>query len=306
MTSSLQHTLTVLAHKNIFNAAKSIIMRNPQENKGIIAHMNCITAPHANDWKMVIPTSSALSLTTAQYRLAARLNLRLDPFPHLALPNACPLCRSDSNNYLAVDRYHFLSCDSLKPREITSRHNAIVKTLDRFFNYAGAITEQEPSNLTATSGIRPDLSIVLPGHHYLVDVRVTHPLCPTYLFAAASEPLAATIRAEKEKCQKYHQLSQNLGAHFIPFVVETLGGITEIGETLLTNVVVACSEHQSLWSPQELNKELYGSISIAIQRGNAMAMTAGQHWCASAIRNIQQPRPNIHPDRQANIIINAA
>jgi len=132
-----------------------------------------------------------------------------------------------------VDRYHFLSCDSLKCREITSRHNSIVGILDRFFNYAGAITEPEPSKLTATSGIRPDLSIVLPGHHYLVDVRVTHPLCPTHLFAAASQPLAATINAEKEKCQKYHQLSQDLKADFIPFVVETLGGITERGETLL-------------------------------------------------------------------------
>ena len=90
--------------------------------------------------------------------------------------------------------------------------------LDRFFNYAGAITDPEPSKLTAMSGIRPDLSIVLPGHHYLVDVRVTHPLCPTYLSAAASQPLAATT--EKEKCQKYHQLLQDLRADFIPFVVD--------------------------------------------------------------------------------------
>ena len=48
------------------------------------------------------------------------------------------------------------------------------------------------------------------------------------------------------------------------------------------------------------------SISIAIQRGNAMAMTAGQHWRASAIRSMQQPRPNLHPDRQANIVMSAA
>ena len=136
----------------------------------------------------------------------------------------------------------------------------------------------------------------------MVDVRVTHPLCPSHLSAAASQPLAATISAEKEKCDKYRQLSQSVKADFIPFVVETLGGITEAGETLLNNVILACSEHQSLWSPQQLNKELYGSVSIAIQRGNATVMTAGQHWCTSAIRTAQQPRPNIHPDRQANIM----
>ena len=125
-STSLQHTLTVLAHQNLYNAAKSVIMQKPHENKGIIAHMNCITAAHANDWKRTIPTSNTLELTTAQYRLAARLNLGIDLLPHLNLPSACPLCRLDNNNYLAVDRYHFLSCDSLKPHEVTSRHNAIV------------------------------------------------------------------------------------------------------------------------------------------------------------------------------------
>ena len=88
--------------------------------------------------------------------------------------------------------------------------------------------------------------------------------------------------------------------------ISSLGGITETGQILLNNVILACAEHQSLWSPQQLNKELYGSISIAIQLGNAMVMTAGQHWCASAIRRMQQPRQNIHPDRQANIIMSAA
>ena len=140
----------------------------------------------------------------------------------------------------------------------------------------------------------------------LLSVRVTHPLCPTYLSAAASQPLAATINAEKEKCQKYRQLSQNLSADFVPFVVETLGGITEKGQTLLNNVILACSEHQSIWSPQELNRELYGSISIAIQRGNAVVNDSRTAWCTSTIRNMQQARLNIRPDRQGNIITSAA
>ena len=87
------------------------------------------------------------------------------------------------------------------------------------------------------------VSVLISVLYYLVTiVRVTHPLCPTHLSAAASQPLAATINAEKEKCQKYCQLSQNLSADFVPFVVETLGGITEKGQTLLNNVILACSE----------------------------------------------------------------
>ena len=73
-------------------------------------------------------------------------------------------------------------------------------------------------------------------------------------------------------------------------------------QTLLNNVILACSEHQSLWSPHQFNKELYGSIpvSIAIQRGNAMALTAGYCWNLTATNNMQRPQPaNIHPERRA-------
>ena len=187
----------------------------------------------------------------------------------------------------------------MKSRELTNRHNAVVQVLQTYFNYAGAITEREPSRL-GINRIRPDMSVILPGHHYLLDVRVTHPLCPSHLSAAATRPLGATINAEKEKIQKYSRLAQNLQAEFIPFVVESLGGITPTGQTLLNNVILACSEHQSLWSPQQLNKELYGSISIAIQRGNAMALTAGYYWNLTATNNMQCPQPpNIHPERRA-------
>ena len=123
--------------------------------------------------------------------------------------------------------------------------------------------------------------------------------CPSHVSIAASKPLAATISAEKEKCQKYNQLSQNIQAEFVPFVVESLGGITQTGQTLLNNVILACSEHQSLWSPQQLNQELYGSISIAIQRGNSQALTSGYYWSIKSTNNMQHPRPNIHPERQA-------
>jgi hypothetical protein len=303
ISESLQHNLIVQAHDTQFHAAKTVIMEKPQENKKIIAHMNCITAPHANDWKKTMPTTTTLTLSTAHYRLAGRLNLGLDPFSYLT--RDCRLCVPDENNRLALDSYHFLSCKSSKSRELTNRHNAVVGVLQRFFNYAGAITEREPSRLTGMSRIRPDLSIVLPGHHYLVDVRVTHPLCPSHISIAASKPLAATISAEKEKSRKYNQLAQNIQAEFVPFVVESVGGITTTGQTLLNNVILACSEHQSLWSPRQLSQELYGSISIAIQRGNAQALTSGYHWNTTSTRIMQQPQPNIHPDRH-QLIFGAA
>ena len=93
-------------------------------------------------------------------------------------------------------------------------------------------------------------------------------------------------------------------AEFIPFVIETLGGITKKGEKVLDNIILACSEYQSLWSPAELRKELLGAIAVAVQRGNGMAITAGHHWSVISNKqtiNTHSRQPFIHPQRLANI-----
>ena len=182
----------------------------------------------------------------------------------------------------------------MKSRELTDRHDAIVRVLQRFFHYAAAMTRIEPPSLTGASRIRPDLSLVIPGHHYLIDVRVTHPLCPSHVSAACIKPLGATFSAEQEKRKKYDQLAQGLKAEFVPFVVESLGGITKTSQTLLDNIILACSEHQSIWSPQELKRELYGAIAVAIQQGNARAMTAGHYWSISSTQ-VRQQQPSASP-----------
>ena len=89
---------------------------------------------------------------------------------------------------------------------------------------------------------------------------------------------------------------------------------TKTSQILLDNIILACSEHQSIWSPQELKDELYGAIAVAIQQGNARAMTAGHYWSISSTR-LRQQQPSappssvsssaqkayIHPERRANI-----
>jgi len=223
METSL-HDLMKLAHENIFKAAQRVLKENVPEHKETLAHINSIVAPHAADWKTAIPTSSTLTIKTSEYQLAARLNLGLDPSTYQT--QDCHLCHPENNNRLATDKYHHLSCRALKSRELTDRHNAIIRVLQRFFHYAGAMTRIEPASLTGASRVRPDLSVVIPGHHYLIDVRVTHPLCPCHVSAACIKPLGATFSAEQEKRKKYDQLAQGLKAEFVPFVVESLGGIT--------------------------------------------------------------------------------
>ena len=301
LASALQQNLIEMAQSAQLHAVLSFVMQNTSENKNDIAHLNCTMAPHAADWKTVVPTCDSLSLSTSYYQIAARLNLGLTP--SFYLPSSCRLCNPESNSRLSTDPYHYLSCSSVKPREITQRHNSILRVLQRFFEYAGANTTIEPTSL-GINRIRPDLQVILPGHHYLLDVCVTHPLCPSHISAAANRTLGATFSAEQAKSDKYRQLAINLQAEFIPFVIETLGGITKKGEKVLDNIILACSEYQSLWSPAELRKELLGAIAVAVQRGNGMAITAGHHWSVISNKqtiNTHSRQPFIHPQRLANI-----
>src|SRR5271154_7367000 len=74
-------------------------------------------------------------------------------------------------------------------------------------------------------GRRPGIQIVLPNQHYLVDVVISHPLCPTHVRSAAKKSLAAACQAETRKDNKYHHTAQVQHAEFVPFALETTGGI---------------------------------------------------------------------------------
>ena len=43
------------------------------------------------------------------------------------------------------------------------------------------------------------------------------------------------------------------------------------------NILLDSMAHQSLCSTEEIKTELYGSIAIAVQRGNTLIMDAGYH-----------------------------
>jgi hypothetical protein len=191
--SSLQHDFNVQATQLLFDAAvKSAREANDTHT---VARLQSLTAPHAYDWKLAVPTSSLLTLPNPHYRLAARLNLGLQPFP--LLPNDCQSC--GKQNQTAKDAWHYLSCNVMKRKELNMRHNAVLNALYLYTSRAGGVAVKEPTDLNDKDGRRPDLQLLLPGLHYLADVRITHPLCPTHVQAAANKQLGAALRAEREK-----------------------------------------------------------------------------------------------------------
>ena len=71
-------------------------------------------------FNILIHTGRLLTLTDTQYRIDARLNLRLQPFANMGeLPDSCPLCSGKhAKDAIVKDGWHFLSCKSQTKREI--------------------------------------------------------------------------------------------------------------------------------------------------------------------------------------------
>jgi hypothetical protein len=178
-------------------------------------------------------------------------------------------------NAIKRDPWHHLSCNSHKRQEINLRHDSIVNALYHHSDHSGAAACKEPQGLSTEDGRRPDLQIILPGASILTDVVCSHPLAPSYLSLASSSRLAVAQRAARQKQVHYLEVASTQLAHFIPFAVETTGGISKDAEQLIDQLSLACKDHLTLPSHHPFANSVHSSIAIAIQRGNALAIQAG-------------------------------
>ena len=233
--------------------------------------MRCISAHHASDWKAAIPSNSDLTLTDDQYRIAAKLNLGMK----MDLPDDCHSC--GIKDAVKKDPWHYLSCNHHKRREITIRHNLVLQVLYRLINYVGGVAAREPIDLHDKDGRRPDLELILRSLHALLDVMIVNPLCPTHLIAASKESLASVRGGERTKINKYKGTASQHQAKFIAFVIESTGGLSDSAVSLLKQILLASRDNSTLWAWEEVRKECFWSVGIAIQKGNAMAMIAGRN-----------------------------
>ena len=170
-------------------------------------------------------------------------------------------------------------CPTQLMRVSPSRHNAVVDALYRAVLLTGGQAKREASGMQADSLLRPDMRIVYPGQHVLTDIAVTHSLGYRGRLSAGSQ-LSAAKKVQREKRDKYAAIAARHDAEFLPFVAETCGGLAPDAVELLDVISSAAAEHLSLWSRQDAAKELLDSVSIAIQKGNAMTVL-GAHAAAT-------------------------
>jgi hypothetical protein len=288
LSSSLQSTLSLQATSHSFEASLSAAQAMKKHDGGVaLAHLRAISAPRAWTWKTVIPSHPMLQLTDTQYRIAARLSLRLRPLNASgmsALPASCPVC--NMKDAIANDSWHFLTCKKATgpTGEVTTRHNAVRDALYHGVLTVGGQAVREPVGLDLEDGRRPDLQIVFPGEHILTDVVVSHPLAPSYIAKAASAAARVAKYWQETKRNKYEKTAAHHEARLLPFAVETFGGLAPDAVTLLKELSRAGEEHLALWPRDVIVRQLLGSVAVAVQKGNAMAVLSGYSKAVTAVR----------------------
>jgi hypothetical protein len=277
--STLQSTLSLQAAEHTHKASLTAARASKKQDGGLaLAHALAISAPNACQWKNTLPSSPLMTLTDTQYRIAARLNLRLPPLGTMAaLPDDCPNC--NLKDAIAQDKWHFLYCRKVQgPRgEVTTRHNAVVDALYHNVLTVGGQAAREPKGLHIGDNRRPDLQIVFPAQHILTDVIISHPLTASYCrsYQALSGNAGVARHAEQVKHRKYRETAKQQEACLLPFSVETCGGMAGDAMKLLKVISTTAAQHLGLWSHFQIVRQLMGSIAVSVQKGNAMTILSG-------------------------------
>ena len=88
---------------------------------------------------------------------------------------------------------------------------------------------------------------------------------------------ATGVAREKErtKRKKYSGTATLRGAEFLPFVVETCGGMAPDAVKLVRVLADAGQQYAAMWPRNDVIRHIVGSVAIATQRGMAMTYLTG-------------------------------
>jgi hypothetical protein len=140
---------------------------------------------------------------------------------------------------------------------------------------AGGAATLEPHGLSPAGRLRPDMQILFPGQHILTDVVISHPLCPSHIAQASTGSCRVADKEAFKKSDKYAEVTQyQEGARFVPFAIETTGGMGKDARALVEQISLACRDHLTLQTHASIARGLRAAIAIAVQRGNGLAMQA--------------------------------
>ena len=176
--------------------------------------------------------------------------------------------------------------------ELNRRHDAVADAIGRTAWMVGAQVKREVERLDPRSNQRPDIQIVFPGRTLLTDVAVSYSLTASRV--AASRSTVAAL--QRRKNAKYAGVASRLGAELLNFSVDACGGLAD-DASRLAHAIGEEGERWSIgtWDSGSIQRQVLGSVAIAVQRGNALAMLCGYNraanvavWRGQRTFNVQQ------------------
>ena len=210
---SLSLSIDVALHQHLISSAPSTRSRALALSTGL---------PHACDWLNVVPSSSlGLRLQDHEFRCC------LCYWLGVPLHNGqftCPECRGSADPF----GDHQVGCGGNGDR--ISRHNAIRDVVFSAAQSEALAPSKETPNLVPDSSVRP-ADVLLPNWNRsrpaAVDVHVISPLQQQTLAEAASTTSHALQVGVCRKLVSNLSACHSVGVEFVPFVIETLGGLSE-------------------------------------------------------------------------------
>jgi len=249
-------------------------------------------AAQSGAWLLALPTEPTHRLRDDEYALATRK--RLGMLPHTSLrDDSCLACHGRNLHLpqLRADPHHAEACVQQTGASVTQRHNLLVHTLAELArSVGGSVRTDQPAlgsalvQVTdATTGetreelqrsqLRGDLLVVHGAKRILVDVTVPRATAPTNLSrsAAGQRPGGCVATAEQHKRDKYEEPCKQRGMTFVPFAVESYGGLGPAARKLLTTLAGLSGERTA----RAFLLDAMARVSVTLQRGNALVLQRG-------------------------------
>ena len=269
------------------------------------ARLRACGGPGAGAWLLAAPTSAMTRLSDVEFKIAARLRLRVPLFLG-GQQRAHPRCRNERSGRrdeepgasdctgecgkpLDSNGFHALTC--LVGGLVIRRHHSLrdaFAAVGREAGYAAATEVYEPRWTRARENAegqwdveqaRLDCRFDGPPSDPLTygDVVVSHPEATAWVRAAADQDGATAEAAAKGKHQRYPAWALS-GGRLVPLSVETFGrGGKEALDWLRAAADEACARSPQLaalgeWGRPAVLGAWHCRLSVALQKGNAACL----------------------------------
>ena len=111
------------------------------------------------------------------------------------------------------------------------------------------------------------------GKDGAIDITVTSPLAASNVEGAAAEAGASLNKAVKRKLRDTAEACSQQGLVFLPFAMETLGGLHSSAMTQAKQIAAAMARSKGC-EESETTSQLLGKLSLTLMRCNAMMLTS--------------------------------